>query len=160
MARAVPLFAAALVVLSLAGFAGATSPTHTVIQLPGETFVDFLTCPTFGVSGTFDSRLTLTTFYDNAGNVTGMTGRVHYTGYLFNTSDPSRRVPGDGNFTVFFDAQGNLISQVGVDRHATVPGVGIVDLDAGRIVFDPFTLNGFHDEITGIAPAVLCAALS
>jgi len=137
----------------------ATMPTQTVVS-QGETFVDFLSCPTFGVSGTFDARLRLSTFYDAAGDVTRMTGRVHYTGYLFNTSDQNKQVPGDGNFTVLFDAQGNGISQVGVDRHETVPGVGIVDLDAGRIVFNPFTLDGFHDEITGVAPRELCAALS
>lgn len=126
-----------------ASSASAKTPTQAVVVSHGVTFVGFFSCPSFGVSRTFDARLTLTTFYDAAGNVTRTTGRVHYTGYLFSTSDPSKQVPGEGNFTVLFDAQGNGISQVEVDRHAAVPGVGIVDLDTGRIVFtrSPWTAS-------------------
>jgi hypothetical protein len=156
--RKVVLVAGLIAALVLAPSASATEPTRSVTLLSGVTFVDFLTCPGFGVSGTFDSRFTLVTYYDADGNVASQTAFVHYTGYLYNTPDPSKRVPGDGNFIVFLDADGNFIAQSGVDRHATVPGVGVVDLDAGRIVFGE-TLRGMHDESTGVAPAALCAAL-
>ena len=62
----------------------------------------------------------------------------------------------------FFDLVTDRVTNVGVDFHITVPGSGVVVLQAGRIVFDgagpPIFIAGPHFP-PPVQMAMICAAL-
>jgi hypothetical protein len=124
-------------------------------------------CGTFFINGQFAEQGSVTTFVDDAGNPVRLKVQVVFNGQLTNetTGQTLRDAP---RYTVFVDVQTGTVTYVGLPVHWTIPGVGNIILDAGRIVFDPTTGEvvfeaGPHPvfHLTGEeTQALLCAALA
>lgn len=93
-------------------------------------------CPN-GVTlvGTFMEEVRVTTFFDQAGNPVRAQIKVNHFGVITNpvtgesVEDPIHQ-------TIIVDLVDGTTTQVGLVFSATVPGVGVVFHDVGRVVFD------------------------
>ena len=93
-------------------------------------------CPN-GVTlvGTFTEDVRVTTFFDRAGNPVRLQITVDAGGVVTNP-ETGQSVENPAHTTVFVDLVAGTEAQVGLVFKATVPGVGVVFHDAGRVVFD------------------------
>jgi len=93
-------------------------------------------CPN-GVTlvGTFTEDVRVTTFFDRAGNPVRLQIKVNASGEVTNP-ETGQSVENPAHTTVFVDLVEGTVAQVGLVFKATVPGVGVVFHDVGRVVFD------------------------
>jgi hypothetical protein len=155
--RAGPL--AALIALSTAAFpstAAAMPPTR--VQMPGNSVTDLppgSLCP-FDLTFTGTGTITLTTFYDNAGNPTSQTvhGALRHT--IFSVW---HTLTSNGPAPVHINLAAGQTIDTGREFAFKVPGDGIVLGQAGRLVS---TLDGSEISFAGSSVTdvfALCAAL-
>ena len=125
-------------------------------------------CPN-GVTlvGTFTEDVRVTTFFDVAGTPVRLQIKVDVVGVVTNP-ETGQSVENPAHTTVFVDLVEGTEAQVGLVFKATVPGVGVVFHDVGRVVFDAegnlIFEAGPHDVLnSGVAHpvrAAFCAALT
>jgi hypothetical protein len=125
-------------------------------------------CPN-GVTlvGTFTEDVRVTTFFDQAGTPVRLQIKVNVAGVVTNP-ETGESVENPAHTTVFVDLVEGTEAQVGLVFNATVPGVGVVFHDVGRVVYDAagnlMFEAGPHDVLnTAGAHAVranFCAALT
>lgn len=126
--------AAALVALVLTPGAGAVPPEKVVIEDLHIEQVDSTSCD-FPFLEVFDGRVTITTFFDDEGNPTRLTFHLPFHGTLTNEAT-GESVSADQVLQLTVDLVEGTESDVGLRFRVTFPGLGVVLLDAGKIVFD------------------------
>ena len=151
-----------MISLSLTSVTTVHAATPDVQTFHNEgSFVGF-DCGEFLVLQDFTEDVTVTTFFDKAGNPVRAQIHVRYDGTLTNSvtgltlRDPARR-------TITVNLQNGTVTETGLFYGLTVPGRGIAVLDAGKVVFDAdgnvIFVGGPHQFLAG-GEALICAALS
>ena len=110
---------------------------------------------------------TATTFFDQAGTPVRVQIKVNFVGVVTNPAT-GQSVENPGHFTVIVDLVEGTEAQVGLVFKATVPGVGVVFHDVGRVIFDAagnlMFEAGPHDVLNTAdehpVRAAFCAALT
>ena len=93
-------------------------------------------CPNGVVlESTFTSEVRVTTFFDEAGNPVRAQIKVDEAGVVTNPVT-GQSVENPAHTTTFVDLVDGTETQVGLVFKSTVPGVGVVFHDVGRVVFD------------------------
>ena len=122
-------------VLAMASSAAAYPPTSE--ELPTATGDDLLVeCGTFDIRDDFVLEGTATTFYDSNGEPVRI--RFHFTAVdrFYNSDTGKEYTATTANTIDFVDLQSGQLDAMGLEYHLTVPGVGVVILDAGKLIFD------------------------
>ena len=136
-ARLLPssLAAVAVALLTLPAAVAAAPPVVETFHDEGS-FSFAGPCPN-GVTlvGTFTEDVRVTTFFDQAGNPVRLQIKVDAAGVVTNP-ETGESVENPAHTTVFVDLVEGTEAQVGLVFKATVPGVGVVFHDVGRVVFD------------------------
>lgn len=109
----------------------------------------------------------VTTFFDEAGNPVRLQGTVD-TVMVVTNPESGESVRSPAHTTFFEDLVAGTNAQVGLVFHATVPGVGVVFHDVGRIVsdaegnliFEAGPHDVLHTEGDHVVRTNFCAALT
>lgn len=137
-------------VLGSAAPASALKPEMTTIMVDLD-FIDDTTCD-FPFREEFTGRVTITTFFDSDGNPIKVKQHLPFFGTLTNT-ESGTSIAAAQNLIVFQDLDDGAATLVGIRFIVTVPGLGDVLLDVGRIVFDadstPIFEAGVHQVFAG-----------
>jgi hypothetical protein len=127
-----------VLVLALAGSASAAKPVVRTDHFEGTEFI--ADCGDFDVLTDFELDIREVVFFDDEGKEDF--ARVHFQFHDFFYSLDNSGTVGEGfaetnsgNDLVDLPS-GNEITSVGLSYHVTVPGEGVVLLQAGRLVFD------------------------
>jgi len=126
--------AAALCALALAAPAGAAVPEKAVFEDIHIEQVDSTSCD-FPFLEEFDGRVTITTFFDDEGNPTRVAFHLPFHGTLTNEAT-GESVSADQVLNETDDLEKGTQSFTGLRFRVAFPGLGVVLLDAGKIVFD------------------------
>ena len=133
--------------MALPASANAGSPVierfdFTVVQEP------MAGCGDFEIIADGQGTNRITTFFDNAGNPIRVAFQGHYNGTMTNsvTGFALMDMPSVANIT--FDLVAGTQTNIGAFFTVTVPGAGVIVVEAGRIVFDgsgpPIFVAGPH----------------
>ena len=115
--------------------AGAGGPVITFNNDPAPRAVpDWADCSGFQIDATFMAQRRNETFYDSSGQPVLQRRHVQFTGTLYNAGDPSKSVVYTGDFTRTFDYTTGVLRLTGLDSHAVLPGLGVVEVNAGDLV--------------------------
>jgi hypothetical protein len=118
-------------------------------------------CGTFLALEDFVEDVTVTTFFDNAGNPIRVQVHVNFNGIITN-SVTGQTLRDPGHHTIIIDLEEGTTTFAGMVFAITVPGKGIAVLDAGKVVFDAevnvIFVGGPHQFLEE-GPALICAAL-
>ncbi len=120
--------------LALAAPVAAMPPERIVITDIHIEQVDSTSCD-FPFLEVFDGRVTITTYFDEEGNPTRLKFHLPFHGTLTNQAT-GESVSADQVLRVTVDLEDGTESDVGLRFRVAFPGLGVVLLDAGRIVFD------------------------
>jgi hypothetical protein len=104
--------------------------------------------------GAFTETVRVTTFFDNDGNPIRIQIHVNHDGVITNP-DTGASVEDDAHQTIVLDLVEGTETTVGLVFSSTVPGVGVVFHDVGRVVFDAegnVTFAGPHDVLNTEGP--------
>ena len=136
--RRLSLLAALALVLALAAVtpAMAENPDHTFGGTEVTVPSPFAACEGFIVLVTFKSEYNIVNFYDDAGQLVKQIRQVSFTGTLYNSTDLSKSVPYEGDFTRTFDPVENTATYTGLHFRVHVPGEGVLALEVGRDIVD------------------------
>ena len=115
----------------------------------------------------FTEDVRVTTFFDEAGNPVRLQGKVDAVMVVTNPAT-GESVRSPAHTTFFEDLVDGTVAQVGLVISATVPGVGVVFHDVGRIVsdaegnliFEAGPHDVFHTEGDHVVRTNFCAALT
>jgi hypothetical protein len=134
--RRVVLCASLVLGLSLAVIAPAAAapPEKVVIEDIHIEQVDSTSCD-FPFLEVFDGRVTITTFFDDEGNPIRIQFYLPFHGTLTNEAT-GESVSADQVLQLTLDLEEGTESDVGLRFRVVFPGLGVVLLDAGRVVFD------------------------
>ena len=130
-------------ILCLAGFAlafpaAASARPPVITTIPFPDFVDTETC-SFPIALHFEGTVTAHIFFDKNGTVVKEIDIFgNFTVTFTNTTNEEKSLSTRGpapSIITFTDGSPNTLAIVGLNAAITVPGVGLVALDAGRIVF-------------------------
>ena len=118
---------------ALAGSASAAKPEpKTIHEEATELIAD---CGDFQVLTDYVADFRYLTFFDSAGNPDY--ARVHFTFHdFFYNSNTGEGFAETNTVNVVFDLQSSATEGSGLSYHVTVPGEGVVLLDAGRLETD------------------------
>jgi hypothetical protein len=135
-ARRLVLCASLAVGLSLAAIAQAAAapPEKIVIEDIHIEQVDSTSCD-FPFLEVFDGRVTITTFFDKQGNPVRIEFHLPFHGTLTNEATGGS-VSADQVLQLTVDLEEGTESDVGLRFRVAFPGLGVVLLDAGKVVFD------------------------
>ncbi len=160
------LLAAVFAALPLLSAAAAPPLVETITNEGSFAFAG--PCPN-GVTlvETFTEDVRITTFFDKEGTPVRVQIKVNFVGVVTNP-ETGESVRDAAHHTIFLDLIDGTETVVGLTFSATVPGVGVVFHDVGRVVFDAagnvIFEAGPHDVLnTEGAHAVranFCAALT
>jgi hypothetical protein len=121
---------------------------------------DFAVCNGYNVIGDFDVTRKDVTFFDKDGNAISVDIFVHYVGILTN-SVTGKTLSDNGNVKNTSDLVNGTFTQTGGLRHTTVPGLGIVIQETGKVIVDDAS-GGMLFVTPGMSvdeAVQLCAAL-
>ncbi len=127
------LFGLAMI-LGLAPSVVADQPEKVVIRDIHIIQTDETTCD-FPFLEEFEGTVTITTYFDNAGNPVKVKLHLPFHGTLTNEAN-GKSVSADQVLIVFQDLEAGTETLVGVRFRVTFPGLGAILLDVGRVVFD------------------------
>jgi len=165
MRRSILLLLTAAVALVLASAASAAKPIVTFPPFPG--FTDTSVCgAAFPVEVSFDGTVRETLYLDQSGVPTRLTQIFGHFVVTFTYGDVSLSTLGPAPTMITFDANGNVetVVIVGLNAAITIPGQGLIALDAGRIVLFDATgklkpESGFHVFFGSADKTKFCTAL-
>jgi hypothetical protein len=154
------LAATMAVMLALAGSAFAANPERETIHEEGTEFI--ADCGDFDVLTDFVADFAVITYFDSAGNLDY--SRVHFAFHdFFYNSESGEGFAETNTGTTVSDASGAELTSSGLSYHVTVPGEGVVLLQAGRLEFDAagevVFVAGPHQVLSGDTE-MLCEALA
>lgn len=159
----ISMFAA--ISLGAASLSLAAKPVHESFFIP-DAFLFIGECDGFEIINVSDLEITVTSFFDNNGDF--VRNRAIFkvlNSVYFNSVDPGLSLEGGpGEVEIgHFNAVENTLALTGASFRVTVPGVGVIYLDAGRTLFDfntgEITKSGPSDFEDGNVDA-LCDALT
>jgi hypothetical protein len=117
-------------------------------------------CGSFMAQRVYTDDQRVIAFSDKAGNPSKFIAQNDLNEVWTNLSTGFKLLA-PGHFTFTFYPQDGSASRVGMAYHITMPGIGIVVLDAGRVTWDAYgnmTVSGPHDPL--FSNDQICAALS
>jgi hypothetical protein len=120
--------------LAVIASAAAAPPEKIVIEDIHIEQVDGTSCE-FPFLEVFDGRVTITTFFDNEGNPVRIEFHLPFHGTLTNEAT-GETVSVDQVLQLSVDLDESTESDVGLRFRVVFPGLGVVLLDAGKVVFD------------------------
>ncbi len=96
-------------------------------------------CDGFEVLANSHQKYVETIYYDKNGEIKNIQVHLSVTdGIVYNSEDPSRWIPeGPDHIRYTIDPVSGLLTQTGLALHVTVPGYGIIGINAGRIILIP-----------------------
>lgn len=149
-----------ITVLALVPFTVVHAAGPTVEKFHNEdTFV--ADCGTYLLEGSFVEDVRATTFFDKTGTPIKVEFHFNYVGTLKNLSS-GRTFRDPGHYKVVLDLRNGTQSAIGMIFAITVPGEGVVVLDAGKVVFDSdfnIIFEAGPHQFLHDGPARVCAAL-
>jgi hypothetical protein len=113
----------------------AVPPTTEVVTIEDFTFVDTELCGfpiTFTESGTFK----VTTFYDAEGNPVRTVLTNFNERYVATATANEKTLTTNYPLAIITSFEAGAVLELGLQNAYTVPGAGVVLLDAGRVIFD------------------------
>ncbi len=125
-------------VLALAAFttAFAVPPVHKIVHFEGA--LDLVDCEDFMVLPEYVTDARITTFFDRDGNPSRLHVQVPMEFTLTNTVT-GESLSDKHHYLRIFDIKEGTHTFVGLLWSVTIPGKGIVVLDAGRFIVDAYT---------------------
>jgi hypothetical protein len=136
--RVIAMFVTALVAVGLTASPAAAKPPplHEVFfDDPGFALPD-IDCGTFTIRETsFDDRIDVITYFDDAGDPVRVHLHVSFQGTLTNLST-GETLRDRASFSQDFDLAEGTLTITGVSFHYTVPHEGLEVADQGRLVLD------------------------
>jgi hypothetical protein len=114
--------------------AAAVPPERIVIEDIHIEQVDSTSCD-FPFLEVFDGRVTITTYFDDNGNPIRVQFHLPFHGTLTNEAT-GESVSADQVLQVSVELEEGTESDVGLRFRVVFPGLGVVLLDAGKVVFD------------------------
>ena len=148
------------------------APLHAVGAPPqSEQFIDVgfallppIDCGTFLLNFEMTGeKARVTTFFDQNGDATRMRVRFVYFGTLTH-SGTGMVLRDQSTLNITTDVSTNTTKIVGVGFHYSIPGEGLIFVEAGKLVFGPdgsiLFQAGQHDEQAAPNFGLLCEALS
>jgi len=122
-------------VLAMASSAAAYPPTSE--EIPAVTIDDLLVeCGSFDIRDDYVLEGTATTFYDRNGEPVRIRFHISAVDRFYNSDTGKEYTATTANTIDFVDLQSGQLDAMGLEYHLTVPGVGVVILDAGKLIFD------------------------
>jgi hypothetical protein len=113
--------------------AAATPPSVETFHEEGE--FELADCGTFLLTETFTQDVRITTFFNEQGEAVSVAIHVNFVGVITNSaSGNTYRDP--GHFLIVHDLTTGEETDAGVVFNTTVPGLGPVLHDTGKVVFD------------------------
>jgi hypothetical protein len=163
------LAATMALMLALAGSASAAEPETETFHEEGTDVV--ANCGGFKVLTDFEEDVQITTFFDSAGNPDYARVQEHFQDFFYNSKTGEGFTETDTLTAVFDLSSKNKISDKeitsirGLAFHVTVPGEGVVLLDAGKLLYDAkghLVFEAGHHQILGSNSDTekLCEALA
>jgi hypothetical protein len=128
---------AILLALALVPPAFAAAPEIEHFRISG-TDLHVIDCGAFFINFEFDFKVSVTTFFDQAGTPVKYKEQLVFNGQFTNEATGQTLLERDRN-TLFQDLQSGIVNIVGLPFRLFIPGAGIVVRDAGKFVFDPET---------------------
>ena len=127
--------------LALAGTASAISPTSDELEPVTDDVVLVEDCPgpdgtTFDIRDDFEGHTTATTFYDRNGDVVRIRFFSEYVDRFYNSETGKEYTATTATTIDFEDPETGQLEAHGLIYHLTLPGVGVVILDAGTLIFN------------------------
>lgn len=147
--------------------ASAAPPLHETFTNEGS-FTFQGPCPNGVIlEGSFSETVRVTTFFDTDGTAVRAQIHVNYDGLVTNPATGAS-VEDRGHHMIREDLVAGTVTQTGLVYSSTVPGVGVVFHDVGRVVFDAegnvIFEAGPHDVLNTEGPhpvrARFCEALT
>jgi hypothetical protein len=123
------------VVGALAGTALAAKPTTEVFVVDNDTSVNTSLCG-FPITFTQNGSFKIITYYDSAGNPVKSI-LTNYKVRFTETATANGKTLLSNFPTVFITSADGTTVEQGLRSAYTVPGAGLILLNAGRVVFDP-----------------------
>lgn len=114
--------------------ASATPPEIVRIQDIHIEQTDSTSCE-FPFLEVFDGRVTITTYFDSAGDATSVRFHLPFRGTLTNEAT-GESVSAQQVLNDVLDLENGTETFAGLRFRVVFPGIGVVLLDAGRVVFD------------------------
>jgi hypothetical protein len=156
------LTATMALMLALAGSASAVKPQTEPVHAEVTQF--FVTdCGAFQVLDDFTIDGVITTFYDSAGNADYYRAHFTFRDFFYNSETGEGFTAINHSNPVFDLPSDTEVTSSGLSYHVTVPGGGLLLLDAGRVEFDeagnPTFVAGPHQVLSGDTEK-LCKALA
>jgi len=149
----------ALAVTALPASAAHPRPTTEVTTIDHETMVDSTLCG-FPITFTQNGNFKITTFYDDQGNPTKDILSNYNSRFTETATANGKSLVTNFPAVYITTYPSGAFVQVGLRAQYTVPGAGVVALDAGRISFSPtgdvLFEAGTH-QITDGSAAAFCA---
>jgi hypothetical protein len=140
-------------ILLIAQPASATPPSVETFHDEGEFL--FADCGTFQLTETFTADFRVTTFFNAQGDAVSATVHVNYVGVITNSLS-GNTYPDPGHLQVITDLTTGEETFVGLLFLTTVPGLGPVLHDTGKVIFDAngdiTFVAGPHTELFGTSP--------
>jgi hypothetical protein len=162
--RIVPLASAALlIVLVAAPAASATRPDKYNYEFDEEWYLG--SCEGFDIIQADHARVAETWHYNRDGTVNRIHFHMDFEGMVYNSTDPTKWLPGAGHVNADTDESFEVWTEPGLSYKVKLPGGGVV-IDAGLFVVDlrsgepVFDLHAGNHQILGGDIGELCAALS
>ena len=160
------LAATVVVLFALAGAASADKPEGTpdLERLEPETGTELIAdCGDFAVLTDFVVDGQSTTFFDSSGTPDYTRVHLRFVDFFYNSETGEGFTEHNHSNTLLDLPSGEEVTSSGVSYHVTVPGEGIVLLEAGRLEFDEAEnvvfVAGPHQVLTGDTER-LCEALA
>jgi hypothetical protein len=127
------LAASMAVMFAFAGSASAIPPD--TVDLGTDTGDELLVkCGTFDIRDDFVVEGTMTTFYDRNGEPVRIRFHFRYVDRFYNSETGKEYTATTANTIDFVDVQSGQLDAMGLEYLLTVPGVGVVILDAGKLI--------------------------
>jgi hypothetical protein len=134
MTMLLTLAAVMALMLALAGSASAAKPEVTTFHIEGTEFIT--DCGDFDVLTDFVFDIRSIVFFDDEGNADFARSHVRIHDFYYNSETGEGFAETEASNNVSDLPSGEEITSVGLRYHVTVPGEGLVLVDAGRLEFD------------------------
>jgi hypothetical protein len=122
------------VMLALAGPASAAKPEVVTFREEGTEFI--ADCGDFDVLTDFVFDIRALVFFDEEGNEDFARAHVQIQDFYYNSETGEGFTETEASNNVTDLSSGEEVTSVGLRYHVTVPGEGLVLVDAGRLEFD------------------------
>ena len=158
------VLATAFAAIAAAPLSASAAPPETTTTEILDINVPVENCGSFTIIANYTGTIKETLYFNNQGDPIRLLFQGRARGTLTNSVSGYSVKDAPSVRNGFVDLVKGTETDVGVDFHITVPGEGVVVLQAGRIVFNggppPTFVAGPHLGPPAESKAILCAALN